>query len=212
MIARLATAFAATAVLLFAADETRWSFEDPKVGSLPEGWTAARTGEGEGSEWKIVEYEAGGQRNQALAQVSSAGKSAMFNLCVLEEINGRDVDLAVDVKAAGGKIDQGGGLVWRYRDANNYYITRWNPLENNFRVYKVVAGKRMQLATARAELPADKWHTVRAVQSGDTIKCYLDGKLLLEATDDAFKEPGLVGLWTKADAVTWFDNLVVVTK
>lgn len=210
MIIRLITALTAAAAMLLAAEETvKWSFDDPKPGSLPEGWVAARGSDGAGSEWKIVEYEADGKRNQALAQVSTEGRSTMFNLCVLKESKRRDVDLSVSVKAAGGKIDQGGGLVWRYRDEKNYYITRWNPLEENFRVYKVVEGKRAQLANANVKLPADQWHTVRAVQVGGSIKCYLDGKLLLEATDETFPEAGRVGLWSKADAVTWFDNLTI---
>jgi hypothetical protein len=104
------------------------------------------------------------------------------------------VDLSVSLKAVSGKIDRGGGLVWRYRDANNYYMTRWNPLEDNFRVYKVVAGKRTQLATVDVKLDAEKWHTVRAVQTGNRMVCYLDGKMMLEANDDTFPDAGLARL------------------
>jgi hypothetical protein len=203
---------AAVCCLTARAEETaKWPFEDAKEGQLPDGWTAAKTGEGPGSEWKVVAFDDSSKKGQALAQVSSEGPRPLYNLCVLAKEKRADVDLSVSVRAVKGEIDQGGGLVWRYRDANNYYITRWNPLETNFRVYHVVAGKRTQLATADVTLPADEWHTVRAVQSGNHIQCYLDGKLLLDVKDETLKDAGAVGLWSKADAVTWFDNLTIAT-
>ena len=114
--------------------------------------------------------------------------------------------IRVSFKAVKGKIDQGGGPVWRYQDENNYYIARMNPLEDNFRVYKVVKGKRTQLGTSDAKAPAGKWHAIRVVQKGNRIQCYLNGKRHLDVKDDTFTNRGKVGLWTKADAVTSFDN------
>jgi hypothetical protein len=192
-----------------AAEPITFSFEDPSPGQLPEAWSTAKTGEGNGSVWQIVAFEQQGKKGQALAQVSSEGPRPLYNLCVLAKEKRTDVDLSVAVKAVKGEIDQGGGLVWRYRDANNYYITRWNPLETNFRVYHVVAGKRTQLATADVTVATDQWHTVRAVQTGNHIQCYLDGKLFLDVKDETLKDAGAVGLWSKADAVTWFDNLTI---
>lgn len=199
----------ALAPALPAEEATQWTFEDAKEGQLPAGWVAAKTGEGPGSEWKVVSFKVDDRKGQALAQVSSEGPKPLYNLCVLAKESRADVDLSVAVKAVKGEIDQGGGLVWRYRDANNYYVARWNPLEDNFRVYHVVAGKRTQLATADVKVSPGDWHTVRAVQRGDHIECYLDGKLLLDVKDDALKDAGAVGLWSKADAVTWFDNLTI---
>ncbi len=190
-----------------AAEEMRWTFDDAQAGALPETWIAAKTGEGPGSVWKIVAAQRDGKANLALAQTSSAGPHPLYNLCVAKDVKQANVDLAVEVKAVSGKIDQGGGVVWRYKDANNYYVARWNPLETNFRVYHVGGGKRTQLATADVTLPADQWHTVRAVHAGDHIQCYLNGKLLLDVNDAAIKEAGAIGLWSKADAVTWFDNV-----
>ncbi len=187
----------------------RWSFEDAQVGKLPTGWTSAKTGEGPGSVWKIIEYKREGKANHALAQTSSEGPDPLFNLCVVKGRELADVDLAVDVHAVSGKFDQGGGLVWRYRNRNNYYIARWNPLEDNFRVYKVEQGVRTQLATADVKAPVDRWHQVRAVQTGNHIRCYFDGKKLLDARDDTFGGAGLIGLWSKADAASWFDNLTL---
>lgn len=176
---------------------------DAAVGSLPKGWVAAKTGQDPGSEWAVVE-DATAPRGKALAQTSDKGPRPLFNLCIAEETSFQDVDLTVSFKAVGGKIDQGGGPVWRYRDANNYYIVRMNPLEDNYRVYKVVDGKRTQLGFADVKVPAGEWHDIRVVHKGDKIQCFLDGKLHLEVTDDTFTAVGKVGLWTKADAQTRF--------
>jgi len=202
---QLAWAMAA-AMAIVAGEATTHSFDDELEGTLPRGWISAKTGAGEGSVWKIVGYDAGGKRQRALAQTSSAGPNSLFNLCVNEGPKHIDVDLAVRLKAISGKNDQGGGLVWRYRDSHNYYVTRWNPLEDNFRVYHVIDGKRTQLATADVQAARDEWHTLRAVQRGNHIQCYLDGNLHLDVTDDTIPGAGLVGLWSKSDAVTWFDD------
>ena len=88
------------------------------------------------------------------------------------------------VQGSGWENDQGGGPVWRYQDANNYYIARMNPLENNYRVYKVVNGKRTQLGSADVNIPAGEWQMLRVVHSGDHIRCYLDDQLYLDVNDD----------------------------
>jgi hypothetical protein len=190
-----------------AEDSKSLSFKDAELGELPKGWTAAKTGKGEGSVWKVVVDEDSPDGGRAIAQVSADGPRPLFNLCVADRPKLADVDLTLSFKAVAGKIDQGGGPVWRYRDANNYYICRMNPLENNFRVYKVVSGKREQLGTADVEASAGKWHTIRVVQKGEQIECYLNGKLLLEAKDDTFRDAGQIGLWTKADAETRFAGI-----
>lgn len=190
-------------------EEVKWTFEDAKEGALPAKWTEAKTGDGPGSVWRIVKSKRDDQPTLALSQTSSEGPKPLYNLCVLAEEKRADVDLSVDVYAVKGEIDQGGGLVWRYLDANNYYIARWNPLEDNFRLYHVKDGKRTQLANADFKVEPEKWRTVRVTQKGNEIRCYFDGKPLLEAKDDTFKEAGAIGLWTKADAVTLFDNLSI---
>ena len=115
----------------------------------------------------------------------------------------------------------GGGPLWRYLDKDNYYVARINPLESNYRLYKVLDGKRIKLASADVELAEDdprvddddallkRWHLIRVVHKGSRIRCYLNGKLLLEAEDTSIKSAGKVGFWTKADAVTGFDAMRV---
>ena len=120
------------------------------------------------------------------------------------------MEVTVAFKSVEGEIDQGGGIVWRYQDADNYYIARMNPLEENYRFYKVVDGKRTQLATREGlSVPAGEWHTLEIEHEGNKIECELDGEDILEFEDDTFQEAGRVGLWTKADAQTYFDNFAV---
>ena len=184
-----------------------WDFEDAQPDSLPAGWVVARTGEGPGGVWKILEDNSGPSGGRVLGQVSLEGPRPVFNLCICSDVNLQDLSLHVAFKAVSGEIDQGGGPVWRYHDANNYYIARVNPLEDNFRVYKVVDGKRTQLATADVKVPMDQWHRIHISQRGDRIRCFLDDKLQLDVSDNTLSEAGKIGLWTKADAVTYFDAL-----
>jgi hypothetical protein len=178
------------------------------AGQLPPDWSAARTGQGPGSAWKVLD-DATAPGRKVLAQTSDQGPNRLFNLCLAEKTSFADLDLSVEFKPMAGKLDQGGGAVWRCRDANNYYLARMNPLETNFRLYKVVGGKRTQLATVDVKAPAGKWYTLRIVHQGRQIRCYLDGKPYLDVQDDTFPSAGKIGLWTKADAQTYFANLRV---
>jgi hypothetical protein len=201
----------ASAVIGATAEEPKaMTFTKADLGKVPAGWKATQTGKGEGSVWKVVEDKTAPSKSGfALAQTAES-PGAVFNLCVVEESSFKDVEVSVAFKANVGKKDQGGGVVWRYTDANNYYIARMNPLEDNFRVYKVVAGKRStQFQDAEVKIPAGEWHTLSIKMVGDKIECFLDGKKHLEAKDATFEKAGKVGLWTKADAQTSFDNFTV---
>ncbi|MEN6459130.1 MAG: hypothetical protein ABFC63_09380 [Thermoguttaceae bacterium] len=207
---RITTIFLA-ALLTFAcathgATPFRLSLEDATVGKLPSGWKAEKTGEGPGSAWAVAE-DATAPGGRALAQTSAEGVKRLFNLCVASEPSFRNLDVSVAFKAVAGKIDQGGGLVWRYHDANNYYVARMNPLEDNFCLDKVVDGKRKRLASVDVKAVAGRWHVLRVVHSGDHIECYLSGKRRLDVKDDTFSAAGKIGLWTKADAQTHFAAL-----
>jgi hypothetical protein len=187
----------------------RVGFAAEDVNKVPQGWKAAQTGKGAGSVWKVVaDVSAPSKTGHILAQTAASPKS-MFNLCVREQGAYQDFEVTVPFKAIAGKEDQGGGIVWRYQDENNYYVARANPLEDNFRLYKVVNGKRIQLATADVEVPSMKWNLLRIRHVGDKIECSLNSKKLLEAKDNTIAAAGRIGLWTKADAQTQFDALMV---
>jgi hypothetical protein len=118
----------------------------------------------------------------------------------------------VKFKAVSGSVDRAGGLVFRLKDANNYYIVRANALENNYRLYHVVNGRRSQFAGANFKVTSGEWHELRVEAVSNKITCYYDGSKKIETTDDTFKDAGKVGLWTKADSVTYFDDLKVTAK
>ena len=190
----------------------RWTFDDIPAGLLPTGWTVEATNpSGDLAEW-TVKAGAGAGRVLAIEAIHDAS-NRVFNLCWTRGAAFKDGTLSVRVRADSGAVDQGGGPVWRVRDAKNYYLARYNPLERNFRLYCVKDGVRTQLADAGGlPIPAGTWFTVKVIQQGDAIACELDGKRLLEATDATFPGPGGVGVWSKADAVTSFDDLSVTPE
>jgi hypothetical protein len=185
-------------------------FEDADVGKLPAGWSSAKTGKAEGSVWTIAEDKTAPKGPKVLAQTAS-GPGSLFNLCIADKTRFADIDLTVSFKSVAGKKDQGGGPLWRYKDPNNYYVVRMNPLEDNFRLYKIVDGKRTQLATTPDDVVAaeGKWHTIRVVHQGNRIQCFFNDKKHFDLKDDTFKDAGKIGVWTKADAQTYFDNIVI---
>ena len=131
-----------------------------------------------------------------------------FNLCYVKAVGFLDGNITVDFRANRGRIDQGGGIMWRVQDNDNYFVARFNPLEDNFRFYIVRDGIRSELASADVKLTSG-WHTMKIEQKGDNFKGYLDGKLELEYEDAKLQKAGGVGIWTKADAQTSFDNLKI---
>jgi hypothetical protein len=187
--------------------ERAFKFKKDDLGKTPAGWKAEKTGKGEGSVWKIVEDDtAPSMSGLALAQTAES-PGGVFNICVAEDTNYKDVTLSVTFKAVAGKTDQGGGFVWRYTDHNNYYICRMNPLEDNYRVYHVVNGKRVQIGGKEGiKVPAGEWHKLKVVVKGNKMDGYLDGEKIWEVTDEMFKDAGKIGLWSKADAQSHFDE------
>jgi hypothetical protein len=188
-----------------------WTFDRDEVGDKPRGWSFSQTSpSGVSPVWKVQAEAAGQEKGHVLALAEATGKGRTFNLAIANRPLFKDLDLSVRLRAVAGKEDQGGGPIWRCKDENNYYVCRLNPLESNFRVYYVKDGKRKQLNSVDVENKAGQWYTVRVRMVGPKIECCLDGKKLLEADDGTFTEAGKVGLWTKADAATMFDDLAVI--
>ena len=205
----VATIAAAALSLFAAADPGRktWTFDSDRVDAPPSHFALARTGGGAPGRW-VVRHEAGAPSGgNVLAQVDADDTSSRFPLAVAIEPSLQDLRLSVKCKAVSGKIDRACGLVFRYRDENNYYVARANALEDNVRLYRVVDGERRQFAGERLVVAPKVWHELRLDARGSTFSVWLDGKLLFTAEDSTFQEPGKVGLWTKSDSVTWFDGL-----
>jgi hypothetical protein len=187
-------------------------FSKDDLGRVPAGWKAEKTGNGEGSVWKVMEDETAPSKSGFVLAQTAESPNTLFNICVLEDSHYKDVELSVSFKPIAGKNDQGGGFVWRYNDNNNYYLARLNPAgsASSFAVYKVENGKRSQFPGKRLpKVPVGEWHTLKVKMAGDHIECYFDGKKELEVKDLTFKEAGEVGLWSKSDAQTHFDGFKV---
>ena len=188
--------------------ETVFRFDSAVPGKLPAGWSNQKTGRGGLGSWSVLADSTAPSMPNVLAQTSKENPGYHFNLAVAEQTNFPDLEIELKFKAMDGQEDQGGGPVWRYQDADNYYICRANPLESNYRVYKVVDGNRKQLQSVNVEIPSNVWHTLKVKNVGNHIQCWYDGVLYLDLTDDTFTS-GKVGLWTKADAVTYFDDFEI---
>ena len=184
--------------------EKVWNFDTNKPGDIPEGFT------NEVGEWKVVADETAPSKPNVLAQLAESSGST-FNVTVVSGTGYKNVDLSVKMKAIAGKEDQGGGLVWRAKDAKNYYVARYNPLEDNYRVYRVHTGRRSELQSANVK-HSEGWHTLRVTMKADHIEGYYDVKKYLDVKDPTFQEAGRIGLWTKADAQSHFDDLTVSGK
>ena len=187
-----------------------WSFDIGVAGVFPDGWSLGESnGAGTPATWAMVAQEDAPSPPNVFGVTSSANRGSTFNMALADGAHFQDLDLSVAVLAVSGEEDQGGGPVWRAADAANYYITRWNPLEKNFRLYFVKDGRRKQLAGATVTGDISVWHLIRVVTVGAHIDCYFDGEKLLSVDDETFAEAGSVGLWTKADAAALFDDLRV---
>jgi hypothetical protein len=190
-----------SAALAAQTSEKAWNFDADTPGGIPEGFTVVL------GDWKIVADADTPSRPGVLAQLAKHSGST-FNLILANGTNSKNVNISVKMKAVAGKEDQGGGLVWRAMDSNNYYVARYNPLEDNYRVYKVEQGRRIQLQNADIK-HSEGWHTLRVRMEGDHIQCYYDGGKYLDVKDTTFQAAGKIGLWTKADAQSHFDDLTM---
>jgi 3-keto-disaccharide hydrolase len=195
------------------AGETQtYSFDSDKTGEIPAGFHGARTGQGAEGKWVVTADSTAPSKPNVVAQISRDHTDYRFPLLIADQGIFKNLEISVKFKAMEGKVDRAGGLVFRLKDANNYYIVRANSLEDNYRLYHVVDGKRRQFAGANFKVTSGEWHELRVECVGNKMICYYDGQKKIEATDDTFKDGGKVGLWTKADSLTYFDDLKVVAR
>jgi hypothetical protein len=183
-----------------------WNFDGAAAGKMAPGWATAS------GAWQVDADPTAPSKPNVLAQVSSNHSGSYFNVAVADQPSLKDLTVSVRSRGVAGREDQGGGPVWRYRDLDNYYIARLNNLEDNYRVYKVVNGRRIQIGSADLAAPTGTWHELKVTMTGNHIQCFFDGKKYLDVTDTTLPGPGKVGLWTKSDAQTHFDDFRVEGK
>ena len=195
-------------------------FEAAETGAAPPGWTITMTQEGGAPRWSIEEDPSAPAGQKVLAQLSDDPTSGRFPLAVYDAVEMTDGEVAVRFKPISGRVDQAAGIVWRYRDENNYYVVRANSLENNVVLYKVENGRRTSLSPVgrsgeygvKHTVPSQRWSTLSVAFRGPAFTVSLDGEALFDVEDATFASPGKVGLWTKADSVTSFDAFEIATE
>src|SRR5450759_3269111 len=191
------------------------NFDNAVPGALPPGWTVAMTHKGGAPKWEIIKDDSAPSKPNVFAQVSKDATGGRFPLAVYDKASVKDGTLSVKFKAISGNADQAAGLVWRYRDPDNYYIVRANALEDNVVLYKVENGKRISLAPkgtpsktygVKHLVPKQTWSTLSVAFQDNVVTVSFDGRKLFDLEDSTFTAAGKVGLWTKADSVTYFDD------
>jgi hypothetical protein len=195
------------------------NFDDAAAGVAPAGWSVAMTHEGGAPKWEIRKDDSAPSKPNLLAQVSNDATGGRFPLAVYDKASLKDGVLSVKFKTISGNVDQAAGLVWRYKDPENYYIVRANALENNVVLYKVEKGERLALAPkgtpsktygVKHRVPKQTWNTLSVTFEGSVFTVSFNGERLFEVNDATFSAAGKVGLWTKADSVTYFDDFEFV--
>ena len=192
-------------------------FEQDTVGQPPKGFAFGHTGKvGAPGRW-VIQQEGEGKY---LAQVDRDRTGNRFPVAVIADVYAADVDLSARFRPVSGRVDQAAGLVWRYQNDDNYYIVRANALEDNVVLYKVQNGRRTDLPVKGegrtygkpADVSPQQWSTLRVLATGPHFEVYFNGRKLYEVEDSTFTQAGRVGVWTKADSVTHFDDITVTTK
>lgn len=186
-----------------------WNFDTFPAGTLPEGFHVGTLFDGRpAGEWKVMKTKQAASSPHVLGQLMNKGAEHAYKVVLVKEITASNLDLQVSFLAVGGKGDMGGGLIWRATDDRNYYLTRANPLEQNIRLYRVVNGVRTIIANSDRTIDVRKWHRLRVVTTGCRIQVSYDDTPVFDHCDRTFTA-GHIGLWTKSDAVTYFDDLRV---
>jgi hypothetical protein len=200
-----ATPSATDAALPFA--PRTWSFDADAADAPPAGFDFGRTGTGRAGKWLVRPAPDAPSAGNVLAQLDADPTDYRFPVAWVKDVALRDVDVRVRCKPISGSVDEACGLVFRLQDAANYYLTRANALEANVRLYFVKAGRRQQIASHDGKVTKGEWHELRARATGDRLEVDWDGVKVIEQRDATFDAAGSVGVWTKADSVTYFDDL-----
>jgi hypothetical protein len=186
-----------------------WDFQADEVEKPPAGFSFGRTGDGRPGTWVVRADPSAPAGDHVLAQVDADATDSRFPVAVADAPIVKDLRLEVRCKPVSGKVDQACGLVFRFKDVDDYYVARANALEDNVRLYHVVKGRRRQFAGWNGKVAGQTWHTLAVEARADRFQVFWDGKAVIDAKDGTFRDAGKVGLWTKADSVTYFDALSV---
>ena len=184
-----------------------WNFDREEPGTLPREFSIGTMFDGRpAGDWQVLATDRAKSPPHVFAQVIGKGAEHAYKVALIKEIIASDLNLEVSFLPIQGRADMGGGLIWRAADDRNYYLARANPLEQNIRVYRVVKGVRHLLENFNQTIDVRRWHTLRVTHQGCHVNIFFDDKQVFDLCDKTF-QAGMIGLWTKSDAVTYFDDL-----
>lgn len=189
------------------------NFDNAALGKAPPGWTVAMTNHGRAPQWEVRRDGSAPTQPYVLAQVAADPVRDRCPLAIWDGAFLRDGEVSVRMKPLSGHEVEAGGIVWRYRDPNNYYLARANATDKNVQVFKVVNGQRVPLmAGVRHDITPNEWSTLKVWARGNRFQIYIDHRRVLQGQDSTFTGPGKVGLWTVADSVTYFDDFRITPR
>ncbi|TAL11053.1 MAG: hypothetical protein EPO02_05690 [Nitrospirae bacterium] len=184
-----------------------WNFDVDLPDTLPKDFVAGTLFDGRpAGDWKVLQTDQAKSPPQVLGQLMGKGAEHAYKIVMVDNTESSDLDFQASFLPVEGKADMGGGLIWRAADDRNYYLTRANPLEQNIRIYRVVKGIRHMLKNFDQTIAVKKWHTLHVITRGCQIQAFYDENPVFDLCDETFTT-GRIGLWTKSDAVTYFDDL-----
>jgi hypothetical protein len=183
------------------------NFDHDKTGALPAGWQAGVTGRGS-PKWSVEKDDSAPSPPNVLKQSGSG----TFPWCVKSDTSIQNGSVEVKFKPISGREDAAGGIIWRWKDGDNYYVARANALEDNVSLYHTTNGRRNTIKYVNAPVAKNQWHTLAVEFNGTSIRVALDGKIYIEQVDDHIGGAGAVGLWTKSDSVTAFDDFSFTSR
>ncbi|MDR4467276.1 MAG: hypothetical protein MRJ68_03140 [Nitrospira sp.] len=195
-----------------AAEVQLWNFDQDLRGKVPPGFQIGTLFDGRpAGDWQVTATDKATSPPYVLAQLQGKGAEHAYKLVLVQGTESENVDLRVKLLPIDGKADMGGGLIWRATDDRNYYLARANPLEQNIRIYRVVKGVRHMIQNFDHIIDVRHWHQLRVRMEGCNIQVSFDERPVFNLCDETFRK-GRIGLWTKSDAVTYFDDLKLQIK
>jgi hypothetical protein len=198
---------------LFASNARVVTFDAGQLGRAPAGWTVPTTNSEVPPRWEVRKDASAATQPYVFAQVSSDPANKRSPLAILNDMFLRDGEVSVRVKPVSGREDQAGGVIWRYRDQNNYYLARADALDKSVAVFKVQNGRQTPIVTGvKHDISANTWCILKIWTRGNRFEVYLDHRRILRGQDNTFSTSGRVGLWTGADSVTYFDDFRVYPR
>jgi len=190
------------------ASETRFNFENETIDSLPKGFASYLGGTGSAGVWKIIHDNTSPSGPLVIAQTSQDITPVHFPILIFDDGIYSNARISARIRPVDGKVDQAGGIAFRFVDTENYYVARINALENTVQLYKFLGSRTFPLASIEVPVESNKWHLLEVETFGRIIRCYYEGKLVIEKEDSSI-ESGKAGFWTKSDSITYFDDFVI---